>query len=95
MTGKWIIRCFLLLTLAVFCFLMIRLTLPYTALRNNVSFLHTKLRIYHLRYWRFSFYTHVFTSCLVLLAGFTQFCTAVAGPIPQYPSGDGIPLPRG
>jgi hypothetical protein len=73
MTTKWIIRCFLLLALAFFTVLMVRLILPYTALRNNIGFLHTKLRIYHIRYWRFSFYTHVFTSCLVLLAGFTQF----------------------
>jgi hypothetical protein len=73
MTGKLIIRCFLLLALAFFTYLMIRLILPYAALRNNTGFLHTKLRIYHLRYWRISFYTHVFTSLLVLLAGFTQF----------------------
>lgn len=63
----------LLLFLAFFSFLMIRLTLPYTAMRSNIGFLLTKLSIYHLRYWRFSFYTHVFVSCLVLLAGFTQF----------------------
>jgi len=63
----------LLLALAIFSFLMIRLTLPYTAMRSNVNFLLTKQHIYHLRYWRMSFYTHVFTSCLVLVAGFTQF----------------------
>lgn len=66
-------RGLLLLALAFFSFLMIRLTLPYTAMRSNVNFLHTKQSIYHLRYWRISFYTHVFTSCLVLIAGFTQF----------------------
>src|SRR5882724_2925884 len=61
------------MALAFFTFLMIRLTLPYTAMRNGVSFLHSKQRVYHLGYWRISFYTHVFTSCLVLIAGFTQF----------------------
>jgi len=62
-----------LLGLAFFSFLMIRLSLPYTAMRSDVNFLHTKQYVYHLRYWRFSFYAHVFTSCLVLVAGFTQF----------------------
>ena len=70
---KVFFRVLLLAGLAFFSFLMIRLTLPYRAMRPNISFLRTKERIYHLRYWRFSFYTHVFTSCLVLLAGFTQF----------------------
>lgn len=62
-----------LVALAFFFFLMIRLTLPYTAMRSDVNFLLTKQQIYHLRHWRISFYTHVFTSCLVLMAGFTQF----------------------
>lgn len=83
MTARGIIRCLLLLALAFFCILMIQLTLPYTAMRNNISFLHTKLRIYHIRYWRFSFYTHVFTSCLVLLAGFTQFAPRLLARYPR------------
>jgi len=63
-TGKQYVRGLLLMALAFFTFLMIRLTLPYTAMRNGVSFLHSKQRVYHLGYWRISFYTHVFTSCL-------------------------------
>jgi hypothetical protein len=70
---KPLLRIVLLVALAFFSFLMIRLTLPYTAIRSDVHFLRTKQSIYHIRYWRISFYTHVFTSCLVLLAGFTQF----------------------
>ena len=73
MMRRWIFPGVLLLVLAFFTVLMVQLTLPYTALRSNVGFLRTKLAIYHLRYWRFSFYTHVFVSCLVLVAGFTQF----------------------
>jgi hypothetical protein len=42
-------------------------------MRSDIAFLRSKQHIYHIRYWRISFYTHVFTSCLVLLAGFTQF----------------------
>ena len=70
---RLLVRIVLLLALTFFTLLMIRLTLPYTALRSDVSFLRSKQLIYHIRYWRLSFYTHVFTSCLVLVAGFTQF----------------------
>jgi hypothetical protein len=62
-----------LLALAFFTVLMIRLSLPYTAMRSDVDFLQTKQNVYHIGYWRISFYIHVFTSCLVLVAGFTQF----------------------
>jgi hypothetical protein len=80
---KPLFRIVLLLALAFFSFLMIRLTLPYTAMRSDVNFLRTKQYIYHIRYWRISFYTHVFTSCLVLLAGFTQFAPRLLVRRPQ------------
>jgi hypothetical protein len=73
MSKRNIFQVLLLLALAFFSFLMVRLSLPYSAMHPNENFLMTKQRIYHLRHWRISFYTHVFTSCLVLLAGFTQF----------------------
>ena len=53
--------------------LMIRLSLPYTAMHSNIDFLLTKQNVYHINYWRYSFYAHVFTSVLVLPAGLTQF----------------------
>jgi uncharacterized membrane protein len=62
-----------LLMLGIFCYLMLRLSLPYTVIRNDVDFLQTKQNVYHITYWRISFYIHVFTSILVLIAGFTQF----------------------
>jgi len=73
MSMRYFLRVLAILLLAFFTFLMVRLTLPYTAMNSGVSFLVTKQRIYHISYWRISFYTHVFTSCLVLIAGFTQF----------------------
>ena len=54
---------------------MLRLSLPYTAMRNDVDFLLTKQNVYHINYWRNSFYVHVFTSIFVLIAGLTQFNT--------------------
>jgi hypothetical protein len=83
MRNRFFYRILLLSALAFFSFLMIRLTLPYMAMRSNVNFLLTKQRIYHLRYWRISFYTHVFTSCLVLLAGFTQFAPRLLARLPR------------
>ena len=52
---------------------MLQLSLPYTAMRSDVDFLQTKQNVYHITYWRTSFYVHVFTSIFVLLAGLTQF----------------------
>jgi hypothetical protein len=72
-----------MLALALFSFLMIRITLPYTAMRSDVNFLRTKQHSYQIGYWRFSFYTHVFTSCLVLLAGFTQFAPRLLNRAPK------------
>ena len=63
----------LILLLAFFSYLMLRLSLPYTALRSDVDFLQTKQNVYHITYWRWSFYVHVFTSFFVLITGLTQF----------------------
>ncbi|HVU57486.1 MAG TPA: DUF2306 domain-containing protein [Puia sp.] len=73
MSIRYFLRVAAIAALAFFTFLMVRLSLPYTAMNSNVGFLTTKQRVYHIFYWRVSFYTHVFTSCLVLIAGFTQF----------------------
>ena len=62
-----------MLVLAFFSYLMIRLTLLYRVMQSDVGFLHVKQHAYHIWYWRVSFYTHVFTGWLALIAGFTQF----------------------
>lgn len=54
-------------------YLMIQLTLPYLAFRKNIDFLQTKELIYHIKHWRWSFYIHVFTGSIALLAGLIQF----------------------
>jgi hypothetical protein len=59
--------------LAAAIYLMFELSVPYTAFEKNIEFLGTKQNVYHIDYWRYSFYAHVFTSILVLPAGFTQF----------------------
>lgn len=54
-------------------YLLILLSLPYIHFEKNVDFLATKQLIYHIRPWRISFYVHVFTSPLVIIAGLLQF----------------------
>ena len=56
---------------------MVELTLPYITFEKNVGFLLTKLNVYHIKYWRYGFYVHIFSSVLVLVAGFTQFSRTV------------------
>ncbi len=56
-------------------YLMVGLSLPYTEIAPNIDFLLTKTHIYHITHWRISFYIHVFTSTLVLVAGLLQFVT--------------------
>jgi hypothetical protein len=61
----------LILTYAIY--LMFLLSWPYTAMKPGIDFLATKQRVYHIPYWRTSFYLHVFTSLFALLAGLSQF----------------------
>ena len=54
-------------------YLMLRLVADYTALNDRVGFLPQKQAYLHIKVWKAAFYTHVFSSFLTLLAGFTQF----------------------
>jgi uncharacterized membrane protein len=42
-------------------------------MKDNTAFLQIKQWVINNKVWKFSFYTHVFTSIFLLLAGFTQF----------------------
>ncbi len=54
-------------------YFLILLSLPYIDGESHVDFLRTKQLIYHIKLWRYSFYIHVFTSPLVIVAGLFQF----------------------
>lgn len=54
-------------------YLLVLLSLPYVHFAKNVEFLATKQLIYHLDWWRWSFYIHVFSSPIVILTGLFQF----------------------
>lgn len=66
----WIL---VLCALAFFCWLMLRITLEYWPIRSDAAFLRIKQQYLGIRHWELAFWTHVFTSMLPLLAGFTQF----------------------
>lgn len=53
--------------------LLILLSLPYIHFLPGIEFLQTKQLIYHIDWWRWSFYIHVFSSPVVILSGLLQF----------------------
>lgn len=63
----------LFIALAYASYLLLLLSLPYLAFERDIEFLETKQLIYHLDWWRISFYVHVFTSPLVIFTGLVQF----------------------
>lgn len=71
MNNYWRIPALFLLFL--FSALMINITIPYFSLREDVAFLRIKQWVIENEIWKSSFYIHVFTSSLCLIAGFTQF----------------------
>lgn len=54
---------------------MLRLIVQYFAFKDDVAFLKVKQAYIHLPFWKAAFYTHVFSSIITLLAGFSQFST--------------------
>jgi hypothetical protein len=72
-TYKNIFSILILATLAFFSFLMLRIIYVYIPLQTGVAFLQLKQQYIHITEWRIAFFVHVFSSLLVLFAGFTQF----------------------
>lgn len=63
--------------LAFFTVLMCRITLSYWGFRTDVGFLLYKFEELEIPYYTIAFFSHVFSSILVLLAGIIQFSTTV------------------
>ena len=61
--------------LAFFGYLLLKITLQYIPIRDTAAFLQIKQQYIPIKHWKFAFFTHVFTSMFVLIAGFTQFST--------------------
>ncbi|MEO5892383.1 MAG: DUF2306 domain-containing protein [Ferruginibacter sp.] len=63
----------LLAVLAFFSWLMLKTIILYIPLKPDTAFLQLKQAYLPIKIWRVSFYVHVFSSLVALLAGFTQF----------------------
>jgi len=73
----------LLLTLAFFTYLMARITAEYIPYNTDVGFLQIKQHYIDIDHWRIAFFVHVYTSMLILLAGFTQFSSHIQSYYPR------------
>lgn len=60
-----------------FCIRMVVITVPYFGMEDTTGFLAIKQHVIGNPVWKTAFYTHVFTSCFLLLAGFTQFSSKI------------------
>ncbi len=67
------IRGLLLLLLCFFSAKMLQILFIYIPVRTDAGFLQLKQDYIHITAFRVAFFTHLFTSVLVLIAGFTQF----------------------
>lgn len=63
----------LLGTLLFFLFPMVQITVQYMPYYTNVGFLQLKQQYLPIQMWKAAFFIHVYSSMLVLFAGFTQF----------------------
>lgn len=62
-----------LLAYLYFCYLMLGIVLQYIPYNTDVAFLQIKQHVTGMLHYRIAFFTHVYTSMLVLPAGFIQF----------------------
>ena len=68
--------------ISFFTYQMFCIIFPYTSWEWDVDFLITKQDIIHLDYYRFAFYSHIFTSLIVLLSGAFLFSNFI---LKKYP----------
>ena len=87
--SRSVINALLFLTLAFFMWLMARITVAYVPYNTDVGFLQIKQDYIDLDVWRTAFFTHVYMSIWVLLAGFTQFSAGLRRKYPALHRGFG------
>lgn len=73
-----------LLLYGFFCYLMLDITFQYIPYNTDVAFLRIKQEEIALPYYRMAFFAHVYTSILVLPAGFIQFSRTILHRYPQF-----------
>lgn len=73
----------IILVFGYLSWLMLKICLNYFPWSDSTNFLVLKQDVVHSQPWRFAFQTHVITSSLVLLAGFTQFSQSIRKNTPR------------
>ena len=73
----------IILVFGYLSWLMLKICLNYFPWSYSTNFLVLKQDVVHSQPWRFAFQTHVITSSLVLLAGFTQFSHSIRNNTPR------------
>ncbi len=68
---------------ALFCMLMLQITLQYIPIQPDVAFLRIKQDYIGLMHYKWAFFVHVFSAIFVLGAGFTQFSPTLRIRFPQ------------
>lgn len=81
MATRWIVG-IIWLVYAYFCYLMLDIMLQYIPYNTDVAFLQIKQNVISLPYYRLAFFTHVYTSMLVLPAGILQFSKWIRSHLP-------------
>ncbi|MFZ5552511.1 MAG: DUF2306 domain-containing protein [Bacteroidota bacterium] len=77
------LKVFIVSAILYYTWKMVELTLPYLSFEKNIDFLKSKLNVYHIDYWRWGFYIHIFTSPVALIAGATQFSATIMRKYPK------------
>lgn len=67
----------LILIYLFFCYLMLQITLQYIPYNTDVAFLRIKQDVIDIPFYKIAFFTHVYTTIFVLIAGFTQFSSFI------------------
>ncbi len=84
MTASWwkIFKGIYYLSIGYFIYLMIEITLQYIPINFDVAFLSLKQAEIQLWYYQLAFFSHVYSSIIIIIAGLPQFSTTVRNRIP-------------
>lgn len=78
------------LILGYFTYLMMLITAQYVPIDVSAAFLRIKEEVIAYRHYQIAFFSHVYSSIFVLLAGFTQFSQKIRDRFPGIHRGVGL-----
>ena len=81
--SSYLFKTFAYLSLSYFSYLMILITLQYIPINFNVAFLNIKEAEIAYPHYQWAFFSHVYSSIFVLLAGIPQFSKTIRNRLPK------------